>query len=144
MCFCYIIQLWLQRQATDSAICVIALLGFAIQIDTPVNMKEGDNQRNQGESEPRLRKAFHSMRDDAMFSEGWLKLIVPRTPPSGLMLSSSSTTPSLESGRRNRMSSFARTELTTVVELPHISLMSCSVFALSGSDLLSRICRTLR
>ena len=47
MCFCYIIQLWLQRQATDSAICVIALLGIAIQIDTPVNMKEGDNQRDQ-------------------------------------------------------------------------------------------------
>ena len=60
MCFCYIIQLWLQRQATDSAICVIALLGFAIQIDTPVNMKEGDNQRNQGEGLPPLSLSLRS------------------------------------------------------------------------------------
>ena len=34
-------------KATDSAICRTALLGFAIQIDAPVNMKEGDNQRDQ-------------------------------------------------------------------------------------------------
>ena len=33
--------------ATDSSFCGIALLGFAIRIDTPVNMKEGDNQRDQ-------------------------------------------------------------------------------------------------
>ena len=57
MYFCYIIQLWLQRQATDSSFCRTALLGFAIRVDTLVNMKEGDNQRDQGESEPRLRKA---------------------------------------------------------------------------------------
>ena len=31
----------------DSSVCRIALLGFAIQINTPVNMKEGDNQRDQ-------------------------------------------------------------------------------------------------
>ena len=40
-----------------SAFLGIALLGFAIRIGTLVNMKEGDNQRDQGESEPRLRKA---------------------------------------------------------------------------------------
>ena len=44
-------------KATDSAICRTALLGFAIRVGTLVNMKEGDNQRDQGESEPRLRKA---------------------------------------------------------------------------------------
>ena len=70
MCFCYIIQLWLQRQATDSAICVIALLGFAIQIDTPVNMKEGDNQRNQGEGLPPLSLSLR-------FSPSWLPLSLP-------------------------------------------------------------------
>ena len=43
--------------ATDSSVCRTALLGFAIRVGTPVNMKEGDNQRDQGESEPRLRKA---------------------------------------------------------------------------------------
>ena len=31
----------------DSAFCRIALLGFAIRVGTPVNMKEGDNQRDQ-------------------------------------------------------------------------------------------------
>ena len=31
----------------DSAFCRIALLGFAIRINTLVNMKEGDNQRDQ-------------------------------------------------------------------------------------------------
>ena len=36
-------------KATDSAICRTALLGFAIRVGTPVNMKEGDNQRDQGE-----------------------------------------------------------------------------------------------
>ena len=40
-----------------SAFLGIALLGFAIRVSTLVNMKEGDNQRDQGESEPRLRKA---------------------------------------------------------------------------------------
>ena len=34
-------------KATDSAICRTALLGFAIRVGTPVNMKEGDNQRDQ-------------------------------------------------------------------------------------------------
>ena len=57
MYFYYIIQFSLRRQATDSSFCRIALLGFAIRVGTPVNMKEGDNQRDQGESEPRLRKA---------------------------------------------------------------------------------------
>jgi hypothetical protein len=36
-------------KATDSAICRTALLGFAIRVGTLVNMKEGDNQRDQGE-----------------------------------------------------------------------------------------------
>ena len=57
MYFYYIIQFSLRRQATDSSFCRIALLGFAIPINALVNMKEGDNQRDQGESEPRLRKA---------------------------------------------------------------------------------------
>ena len=35
--------------ATDSSIRRIALLGFAIQINTPVNMDEEDDQREQGE-----------------------------------------------------------------------------------------------
>ena len=43
--------------ATGSSVCRTALLGFAIRMGTLVNMKEGDNQRDQGESEPRLRKA---------------------------------------------------------------------------------------
>ena len=30
-------------KATDSSVCRIALLGFAIRVDTLVNMKEGDN-----------------------------------------------------------------------------------------------------
>ena len=47
MYFYYIIQFSLRRQATDSSFCRIALLGFAIRIDAPVNMKEGDNQRDQ-------------------------------------------------------------------------------------------------
>ena len=33
--------------ATDSSFCRTALLGFAIRVGTPVNMKEGDNQRDQ-------------------------------------------------------------------------------------------------
>jgi len=33
-------------KATDSSFCRIALLGFAIQINAHVNMKEGDNQSN--------------------------------------------------------------------------------------------------
>ena len=48
MCFCYIIQLWLQRQATDSSFCRTALLGFAIRINALVNINEGKNQRDQG------------------------------------------------------------------------------------------------
>ena len=47
MYFYYIIQFSLRRQATDSSFCRIALLGFAIPINEPVNMKEGDNQRDQ-------------------------------------------------------------------------------------------------
>ena len=35
-------------KATDSAICRTALLGFAIQINAPVNINEGKNQRDQG------------------------------------------------------------------------------------------------
>ena len=31
----------------DSSFCLTALLGFAIRINTLVNMKEGDNQRDQ-------------------------------------------------------------------------------------------------
>ena len=34
-------------KATDSSVCRIALLGFAIRMDALVNMKEGDNQRDQ-------------------------------------------------------------------------------------------------
>ena len=37
----------MKKQATDSSVCRTALLGFAIRIDKPVNMKEGDNQRDQ-------------------------------------------------------------------------------------------------
>ena len=44
MYFYYIIQFSLRRQATDSSFCRIALLGFAIRVGTPVNMKEGKNQ----------------------------------------------------------------------------------------------------
>ena len=39
--------IYLSWQATDSSFRKIILLGFAIQINTPVNMKEGDNQRDQ-------------------------------------------------------------------------------------------------
>ena len=35
-------------KATDSSFCEIALLGFAIQMGTLVNMKEKKNQRDQG------------------------------------------------------------------------------------------------
>ena len=49
MCFCYIVQPWLWYQATDSSVCRTALLGFAIRVDTLVNINEGDNQRDQGE-----------------------------------------------------------------------------------------------
>ena len=49
MYFCYVIQLRLWQQATDSSFCRTALLGFVIRVGTPVNMKEGDNQRDQGE-----------------------------------------------------------------------------------------------
>ena len=45
------------KLATDSSFCRTALLGFAIRMGALVDMKEGDNQRDQGESEPRLRKA---------------------------------------------------------------------------------------
>ena len=31
----------MKKQATDSSFCRTALLGFAIQINTPVDMKEG-------------------------------------------------------------------------------------------------------
>ena len=34
-------------KATDSSVCRIALLGFAIRVDALVNIKEGDNQRDQ-------------------------------------------------------------------------------------------------
>ena len=34
-------------KATDSSVCRIALLGFAIRVNAPVNMKEGENQRDQ-------------------------------------------------------------------------------------------------
>ena len=37
----------MKKQATDSSFCRTALLGFAIRVGTPVNMKEGDNQRDQ-------------------------------------------------------------------------------------------------
>ena len=33
-------------KATDSSVCRIALLGFAIRINTPVNIDEGKNQRD--------------------------------------------------------------------------------------------------
>ena len=60
MYFYYIIQFSLRRQATDSSFCRIALLGFAIRIDAPVNMKEGDNQRDQGEGLPPLSLSLRS------------------------------------------------------------------------------------
>ena len=34
-------------KATDSSVCRTALLGFAIRVDALINMKEGDNQRDQ-------------------------------------------------------------------------------------------------
>ena len=40
-------NIYLSWQATDSSFCRTALLEFAIRIDAPVNMKEGDNQRDQ-------------------------------------------------------------------------------------------------
>ena len=57
MYFYYIIQFSLRRQATDSSFCEIALLGFAIPFNNVATIHAGDNQRDQGESEPRLRKA---------------------------------------------------------------------------------------
>ena len=48
MYFYYIIQFSLRRQATDSSFCRIALLGFAIQMGTLVNINEGKNQSVQG------------------------------------------------------------------------------------------------
>ena len=67
MCFCYIVQPWLWYQATDSSVCRTALLGFAIRVDTLVNMKEGDNQRDQGEGLPPLSLSLR-------FSPSWLPL----------------------------------------------------------------------
>ena len=40
-------NIYLSWQATDSSFCRTALLEFAIRVGTPVNMKEGDNQRDQ-------------------------------------------------------------------------------------------------
>ena len=45
---CQMLLLW--QQATDSSVCRIALLGFAILCDNVAAMCEGDNQRDQGES----------------------------------------------------------------------------------------------
>ena len=47
MCFCYIIQLRLRWQAADSAICGIALLGFAILFNNVAAMCEEDNPRKE-------------------------------------------------------------------------------------------------
>ena len=47
MVLLYPFNIYLSWQATDSSFCRTALLGFAIRVDTLVNMKEGDNQRNQ-------------------------------------------------------------------------------------------------
>ena len=60
----------MKKQATDSSFCRTALLGFAIRIDAPVNMKEGDNQRDQGEG---LLPLSLSLR----FSPSWLPLSLP-------------------------------------------------------------------
>ena len=51
----------------DSSFCRTALLGFAIRINTLVNMKEGDNQRDQGEGLPPLSLSLR-------FSPSWLPL----------------------------------------------------------------------
>ena len=56
--------------ATDSSVCRTALLGFAIQINAPVDIKEGDNQRDQGEG---LLPLSLSLR----FSPSWLPLSLP-------------------------------------------------------------------
>ena len=47
MVLLYPFNIYLSWQATDSSFCRTALLGFAIRVDTLVNMKEGDNQRDQ-------------------------------------------------------------------------------------------------
>ena len=47
MVLLYPFNIYLSWQATDSSFCRTALLGFAIRVGTPVNMKEGDNQRDQ-------------------------------------------------------------------------------------------------
>ena len=57
-------------KATDSSVCRIALLGFAIRMNTPVNMKAGDNQRDQGEGLPPLSLSLR-------FSPSWLPLSLP-------------------------------------------------------------------
>ena len=57
-------------KATDSSVCRIVLLGFAIRVGTPVNMKEGDNQRDQGEGLPPLSLSLR-------FSPSWLPLSLP-------------------------------------------------------------------
>ncbi len=40
-------MLLLWQQATDSSVCGVALLGFAILCDNVAAMNEGDNQREQ-------------------------------------------------------------------------------------------------
>ena len=57
-------------KATDSSVCRIALLGFAIRMNIPVNMKAGDNQRDQGEGLPPLSLSLR-------FSPSWLPLSLP-------------------------------------------------------------------
>ena len=47
MVLLYPFNIYLSWQATDSSFCQTALLGFAIRINTLVDMKEGDNQRDQ-------------------------------------------------------------------------------------------------
>ena len=58
----------------DSSFCRTALLGFAIRVDTLVNMKEGDNQRDQGEGLPPLSLSLR-------FSPSWLPLSLPIPTP---------------------------------------------------------------
>ena len=63
-------NIYLSWQATDSSFCRTALLEFAIRVGTPVNMKEGDNQRDQGKGLPPLSLFLR-------FSPSWLPLSLP-------------------------------------------------------------------
>ena len=77
--------------ATDSSVCRTALLGFAIRVGTLVDMKEGDNQRDQvqvwasltqGSCTPlKLRWTWQPLSLSLRFSPSWLPLSLPIPTP---------------------------------------------------------------